>query len=79
MQTKETIKKIVDDQGIELTRFLYTDNDGISRGYSSTTDSLSGDLDSGNASAIAMPLFSAHDDIVPESMFGPVGELIAMC
>ena len=78
MGNKERIEKIVEQQGIELTRFLYTDNDGVTRGYSTTTDCLMGDLESGHTYAVAMPLFSAHDDIVPESIYGPVGEVLAM-
>jgi glutamine synthetase len=77
MQDMDRIKKVTEEQNIELTRFLYTDNDGITRGYSSTADTLMGDLQSGHTYAIAMPLFSAHDDLVPDSNYGPVGELLA--
>ncbi len=73
----ERIQKIVRERDIELTRFLYTDNDGVTRGYSTTADSLKGDLERGHTYAIAMPLFSAHDDLVPDSNYGPVGELLA--
>ena len=78
MSRTEKIDQMVKDQKIELTRFLYTDNDGLTRGYSTTTDSLSGDLESGHTYAIAMPMFSAHDDVVPDSIFGPVGEVVAI-
>ncbi len=66
------------DNNIELTRFLYTDNDGITRGYSTTTDHLLGDLESGHTYSIAMPFFTAADDSLPGSRFGPVGEILAM-
>lgn len=74
----EKIERIVRESKIELTRFLYTDNDGITRGYATTTESLEGDLERGHTYAIAMPMFSAHDDIVPDSIYGPVGEVVAL-
>ncbi len=74
----QEIMEYVQNNSIELTRFLYTDNDGVTRGYETTTDSLSGDLARGHTYAIAMPMFSAHDEIVPDSIFGPVGEVVAM-
>ena len=78
MAMTERIERIVKEQGIELTRFLYTDNDGITRGYAATTESLDGDMERGHTYAIAMPMFSAHDDVVPDSIYGPVGEVVAL-
>ena len=75
---KDEILKIVKDKNIELTRFLYTDNDGVTRGYSTTTENLMGDLDSGHTYSIAMPFFTSTDDSLPNSRFGPVGEILAM-
>jgi glutamine synthetase len=75
---KDEILKIVKDKNIELTRFLYTDNDGVTRGYSTTTENLMGDLESGHTYSIAMPFFTSTDDSLPNSRFGPVGEILAM-
>jgi glutamine synthetase len=78
MSMPKKIQQIVDDHGIELTRFIYTDNDGLTRGYAATTSSLAGDLERGHTYAIVQPMFSAHDDVVPDSIYGPVGELVAI-
>ncbi len=77
MKSLERIEEMVQEHDVELTRFIYTDNDGITRGYATTSECLKGDLEGGHTYAIAMPLFSAHDDIVPDSIYGPVGEILA--
>jgi glutamine synthetase len=76
--TKEEIMKLVRENDIEFTRFLYVDNDGVIRGYMSHRDCLSGDLVSGHAFAAGMPFFSALDTLVPGTRFGCVGELRAV-
>ncbi|MEW6081225.1 MAG: glutamine synthetase family protein [Bacillota bacterium] len=73
--SKADILRIVEEQGIELVRFLYIDNDGVTRGYSAHRNSLEGDLDSGHAFARVMPVFSALDTLVPGSRYGCVGEV----
>lgn len=78
MEIPKRIKDIIDKNDIKLTRFLYTDNDGLTRGYQTTTDSLEGDLERGHTYAISQPMFTAHDDVLDTSIFGPVGEVLAM-
>lgn len=75
---KDDITKIVDRGELEFLRFLYVDNDGLIRGYSSYKDSIPGDLDSGVAFAEVMPVFSALDNIAPGSAIGCTGELRAV-
>jgi glutamine synthetase len=75
MMTKEDILRMVKENNIELIRFLYTDNDGVIRGYVATAEALEGDLDTGHQFAVAMPFFSALDTLVPDSQFGCAGEL----
>lgn len=74
----EKIEKIVQEKKIELTRFVYTDSDGVTRGYQSTASSLSGDLVRGHTYTTAQPMFSVHDEVIPDSFYGPVGEVLAI-
>jgi len=54
MKKKEDILRTVRENNIELIRFLYTDNDGVIRGYAATAESLETDLDTGHQFAVAM-------------------------
>ncbi|MCF8038738.1 MAG: glutamine synthetase family protein [Desulfohalobiaceae bacterium] len=71
----EQILQIVNEKSIELIRFVYTDNDGVIRGYAASADVLKGDLQKGHNFASAMPFFSVLDDLVPASRFGCTGEI----
>jgi glutamine synthetase len=71
----EHILQMVKENNVELIRFLYTDNDGVTRGYAASADVLEGDLQKGHNFARAMPFFSVMDDLVPDSRFGCTGEL----
>lgn len=75
MRTKEDILRVVRENNIELIRFVYTDNDGVIRGYVATAESLEGDLETGHQFAMAMPFFSGLDTLVPDTQFGCAGEL----
>jgi glutamine synthetase len=75
MTTKGDILRIVKENDIDMIRFLYTDNDGVTRGYVATAESLADDLETGHQFAIAMPFFSALDTLVPDTPFGCTGEL----
>ncbi len=78
MKSKQDVLKEVRENGIELIRFVYTDNDGVVRGYATTAAALEGDLETGHNYAIAMPFFSVLDDLVPGTRFGCTGELAAV-
>lgn len=75
MKKKEDILRTVREKKIELIRFLYTDNDGVIRGYAATAESLETDLDTGHQFAVAMPFFSSLDMLVTSTQFGCAGEL----
>jgi len=70
--------RLVKESNVELTRFLYVDNDGVIRGHATTTGELEGDLESGHNYSAAMPFFSALDELGPETQFGCVGEFSAV-
>ncbi|MFO7739573.1 MAG: glutamine synthetase family protein [Desulfatiglandaceae bacterium] len=76
--TREEIVKQVKAQKIELIRFVYIDNDGVIRGYTTTADELEADLALGHPFAIAMPFFSVLDDLPPGTRFGCVGEVMGL-
>ncbi|MBW2369851.1 MAG: glutamine synthetase [Deltaproteobacteria bacterium] len=73
--TKTEIIKEVKEQGVEIIRFVYIDNEGLIRSYATTDDMLAGDLDKGHNFAIAMPFFSVLDEMVPDTRFGCTGEV----
>jgi glutamine synthetase len=75
MKTRQDILNEVREKNIELIRFVYIDNDGVIRGYTTTPDMLEGDLESGHNFAIAMPFFSVLDTLVPGTRFGCAGEV----
>ena len=75
MKKKEDILRTVRENNIELIRFLYTDNDGVIRGYAATAESLETDLDTGHQFAVAMLFFSSLDLLVTGTQFGCAGEL----
>lgn len=74
MNTEE-ILTFVKEEGIELIRFVYIDNDGVIRSYAATADMLEKDLKTGHNFAVAMPFFSVMDDLVPGTRFGCTGEI----
>ncbi|MEJ2165224.1 MAG: glutamine synthetase family protein [Desulfobacterales bacterium] len=76
--TKEQIIKKAKEHEVDLIRFVYIDNDGVIRGYSTTSEELEGDLDLGHPFAVAMPFFSVLDDLPPGTRFGCVGEIIGL-
>ncbi|MBI9082405.1 MAG: glutamine synthetase [Desulfobacterales bacterium] len=76
--TKEEILSAVRQNDIALIRFLYTDNDGVIRGYATTADELESDLDAGHAFSVAMPFFSVLDNLTPDTRFGCVGEIAGL-
>ena len=78
MKSKQDVLREVRENGIELIRFVYTDNDGVIRSYATTAAALEGDLETGHNYAIAMPFFSVLDDLVPGTRFGCTGELAAV-
>jgi len=75
VKKKKEILDEVKEKGIEMIRFVYTDNDGVVRGYVTMAEELEGDLETGHPFASAMPFFSVLDDLVPGSRFGCVGEV----
>jgi glutamine synthetase len=75
VKTKNEILSEVKENNIEMIRFIYTDNDGVVRGYVTMADELEGDLETGHPFAIAMPFFSVLDDLTPGTQFGCVGEV----
>lgn len=66
--------RIIEEARVELVRFLYTDNDGVIRGFLSHALNVPGDLESGMTVAAAMPFFTAFDHLVPTTRFGCSGE-----
>ena len=76
--TKKEVLSIVNENNIEIIRFVYIDNEGVIRSYISTAEALKGDLDSGHPFAIAMPFFSVLDDLAPGTRFGCVGETLGI-
>ena len=78
MNSVENIMKAVEENGVELIRFLYIDSDGVIRGYTTSAEQLEGDLKTGHNFAEAMPFFSVLDDLVPGSRFGCTGEISAV-
>jgi glutamine synthetase len=68
----------VRENGIEMIRFVYIDNDGVIRSYVSSAEALEGDLTTGHPFAIAMPFFSVLDNLTPETRFGCVGEILGI-
>ncbi len=78
MDKKTAITNIlqqVNENNIDMIRFLYIDADGMIRGYSSTSMSLEEDFMSGHLYAKGMATaFSVLETLAPESNFGPIGE-----
>ena len=77
MKKDEVLRKVKENE-VELIRFVYVDNDGVIRGYNSTSEELEGDLARGHPFAVAMPFFSVLDDLPPGTRFGCVGEITGL-
>ncbi len=73
--TRKEILSFVRGNDIQLIRFVYIDNDGVIRAYTTTAAHLESDLETGHPFSVAMPFFSVLDDLTPDTRFGCVGEI----
>lgn len=78
MNKNEDVISAVKQNGIELIRFVYMDNDGVIRSYITTAEELAGDMEVGHPFSIAMPFFSVLDTLTPETRFGCLGEIVGL-
>ena len=69
MKTVEQILAEVKEKNIELIRFLYTDNDSVIRGYTTTGSELESDLMTGHSYTKGMAFFSALDILGPDTKY----------
>lgn len=75
MMTIDEILAKAKEADVKLVRFLYVDNDGITRARASGIGSLRGDVVSGMGGSIAVPFFGVPDTMSPYTRFGAIGEL----
>ncbi len=73
--TRKEILSFIRGNDIQLIRFVYIDNDGVIRAYTTTAAHLESDLETGHPFSVAMPFFSVLDDLTPDTRFGCVGEI----
>ncbi|MEW5785586.1 MAG: glutamine synthetase family protein [Bacillota bacterium] len=78
MKTVEQILAEVKEKNIELIRFLYTDNDSVIRGYTTTGSELESDLMTGHSYTKGMAFFSALDILGPDTKYTGTGEFSAV-
>jgi len=78
LKTAEQILAEVKEKHVELIRFLYTDNDSVIRGYTTTSSELESDLKTGHSYTKGMAFFSALDMLCPDTNYTGVGEFSAV-
>jgi glutamine synthetase len=73
---KDEIVRRVREEGIEYLRIMFVDNTGVIRGKMANTQAIEETLESGTMLAPSMQArLGTLDALVPDSRFGPVGEL----
>ena len=71
----DQVTQQAEDAGIQLVRFLYTDNGGIIRAKASYIDGLRNRIDDGIGLTVAMQAMNMLDQLAPVDGMGPVGEI----
>ena len=71
----EVLRRTMQAENIQLTRFLYADHGGIVRGKAAATARLAERIESGIGHTRAMMAMSMMDELAPVEGMGPVGEV----
>jgi glutamine synthetase len=73
-QRREVVDR-AEASGLRLVRFLYCDNDGVTRGKSTAVAGLRDRLETGIGLTVAMQAFTMLDHLASVEGMGPVGEI----